>query len=61
MLLNATGPVFVNLTLIMASAVLSEASLSFLGLGDPTTWSWGTILKRAWTSNAVISLSLIHI
>ena len=54
-LLNATGPVFVNLTLIMASAVLSEASLSFLGLGDPTTWSWGTLLKRAWTSNAVNS------
>lgn len=54
-LLNASGPVFVNLTLVMASAVLSEASLSFLGLGDPTTWSWGTILKRAWSSNAVIT------
>lgn len=54
-LLNASGPVFVNLTLVMASAVLSEASLSFLGLGDPTTWSWGTMLKRAWSNNAVIS------
>ena len=54
-LLNASGPVFVNLTLVMASAVLSEASLSFLGLGDPTTWSWGTILKRAWGANAVIT------
>lgn len=54
-LLNASGPVLVNLTLIMAGAVLSEASLSFLGLGDPTTWSWGTILKRAWSSNAIIS------
>ncbi len=54
-LINASGPVFVNLTLVMASAVLSEASLSFLGLGDPTTWSWGTILKRAWSSNAVIT------
>lgn len=40
-LINATGPVFVNMTLVMASAVLTEASLSFLGLGDPTTWSWG--------------------
>lgn len=38
-LINATGPVFVNMTLVMASAVLTEASLSFLGLGDPTTWS----------------------
>lgn len=54
-LINASGPVFVNLTLVMASAVLSEASLSFLGLGDPTTWSWGTILKRAWGANAVIT------
>ena len=54
-LINATGPVFVNLTLVMASAVLTEASLSFLGLGDPTTWSWGTMLKRAWGQNAVIS------
>lgn len=54
-LLNASGPAFVNMTLVMASAVLTEASLSFLGLGDPTTWSWGTILKRAWSQNAVIS------
>lgn len=54
-LLNASGPVFVNMTLVMASAVLTEASLSFLGLGDPDSWSWGTILKRAWQQNAVIS------
>lgn len=54
-LLNTTGPIFVNMTLVMASAVLTEASLSFLGLGDPTTWSWGTMLKRAWGQNAVIS------
>lgn len=54
-LINATGPVFVNMTLVMASAVLTEASLSFLGLGDPTTWSWGTMLKRAWGQSAVIS------
>ena len=54
-LINASGPVLVNMTLVMASAVLTEASLSFLGLGDPTTWSWGTILKQAWSQNAVIS------
>lgn len=53
-LLNAAGPVLVNLTLIMATAVLSESGLSFLGLGDPTTWSWGTILKKAWDASAVI-------
>lgn len=53
-LINAAGPVLVNLTLIMATAVLSESGLSFLGLGDPTTWSWGTILKKAWDASAVI-------
>lgn len=53
-LLNIAGPVLVNLTLVMATAVLSESGLSFLGLGDPTTWSWGTILKKAWDNGAVI-------
>jgi len=53
-LLNVIGPVLVNVTLIMATAVLSESGLSFLGLGDPTTWSWGTILKKAWDAGAVI-------
>lgn len=55
-LINAAGPVLVNLTLIMATAVLSESGLSFLGLGDPTTWSWGTILKKAWDASAVIDI-----
>nr|WP_273702507.1 ABC transporter permease [Tepidanaerobacter syntrophicus] len=53
-LLNVMGPVLVNITLVMATAVLSESGLSFLGLGDPTTWSWGTILKKAWDAGAVI-------
>ena len=38
-LINVIGPVMVNLTLVMATAVLSESGLSFLGLGDPNTWS----------------------
>jgi peptide/nickel transport system permease protein len=52
--LNIAGPVLVNLTLVMATAVLSESGLSFLGLGDPSTWSWGTILKKAWDTGAII-------
>jgi peptide/nickel transport system permease protein len=52
--LNIVGPVLVNLTLVMATAVLSESGLSFLGLGDPSTWSWGTILKKAWDTGAII-------
>ena len=53
-LLNVFGPVMVNLTLIMATAVLSESGLSFLGLGDPVVWSWGSVLKKAWESGAII-------
>lgn len=53
-LINVIGPVMVNITLVMATAVLSESSLSFLGLGDPNTWSWGLILKKAWDTGALI-------
>lgn len=42
---NGIGPVLSNSTLQMAQAVLTEASLSFLGLGDPTVASWGKILQ----------------
>lgn len=37
----------VNALLTGARAVISEAGLSFLGLGDPDTWSWGRILQSA--------------
>jgi len=46
-LLNAVGPALVDLTIIMATAVLTEAGLSYLGLGDPNAWSWGGILQTA--------------
>ena len=46
-LLNAAGPALVDLTLIMATAVMTEAGLSYLGLGDPNAWSWGSILQTA--------------
>ena len=46
-LLNAAGPALVDLTIIMATAVLTEAGLSYLGLGDPNAWSWGGILQTA--------------
>ena len=42
---NALGPVLVNATLGIASAILLESGLSFLGLGvQPPTPSWGNIL-----------------
>jgi peptide/nickel transport system permease protein len=44
---NAASPVIVAGALQMASAVLLEASLSFLGVGDPNVMSWGTMLNSA--------------
>lgn len=42
---NALTPVLVNATLGMASAILVESGLSFLGLGvQPPTPSWGNML-----------------
>ena len=51
---NATGPVLVNATLGIASAILIESSLSFLGLGvQPPTPSWGNILIESKSTMAV--------
>lgn len=43
---NGLAPVIANSTLQMAYAVLTEAGLSFLGLGDPGQVSWGQILNN---------------
>jgi len=45
----------VSVVLTTSRAVLSEAGLSFLGLGDPNSWSWGTILHKAQQSGALAS------
>jgi peptide/nickel transport system permease protein len=44
---NAASPVIVNGTLQVAQAMLLEAGLSYLGLGDPNTVSWGLMLYQA--------------
>lgn len=41
---NALPPVITMATLTVATAIQTEASLSFLGLGDPNVMSWGTII-----------------
>ncbi|OZM77962.1 ABC transporter permease [Pseudonocardia sp. MH-G8] len=52
--LPAVAPVIaVSVVLTASRAVLSEAGLSFLGLGDPTSWSWGTILYNAQRSGVL--------
>jgi peptide/nickel transport system permease protein len=46
---NAIQPVIVQITLLLATALLAEASLSFLGLGvQPPQPSWGQMLARAY-------------
>lgn len=41
---NALPPVIVMSSIMVASAILTEAGLSFLGLGDPNLMSWGTMI-----------------
>ncbi|MGW0229475.1 ABC transporter permease [Actinopolymorpha singaporensis] len=50
---NVMPLVLASTTLEVASAVLAEATLSFLGLGDPARVSWGSMLSRANSSGAV--------
>jgi len=44
---------FAEVVLDVSYAILSEASLSFLGLGDPTIISWGSMINRAFLRGAV--------
>jgi peptide/nickel transport system permease protein len=41
---NAAPPLIVSATLIVGVAILFEAGLSFLGLSDPNTMSWGLMI-----------------
>jgi peptide/nickel transport system permease protein len=49
---NTLPLIFANTVLIVAVAILSEAALAFLGLGDPTKISWGTMLENAFDAGA---------
>ncbi len=44
---NVMPVIMANTVLIVAIAILSETALSFLGLGDPFSVSWGQILEQA--------------
>lgn len=44
--------VLASTTLTVGSAVIAESTLSFLGLGDPSTVSWGSMLKTALDTGA---------
>ncbi len=50
---NVMPMVFANTTLTVAIAILTETTLSFLGLGDPTRVSWGSMLDQAFGVGAM--------
>jgi peptide/nickel transport system permease protein len=43
---NALPPIIVSATLAIGVAILFEGGLSFLGLGDPNTMSWGLMMGQ---------------
>ena len=52
---NAMSPIIVSASFMVATAILTESSLSFLGLGDRNEMSWGfmigaarTMIREAW-------------
>jgi peptide/nickel transport system permease protein len=46
---NVTAPIIVQASLLVAGAIITEASLSFLGLGvRPPTASWGSMLRTGY-------------
>ncbi len=49
---NVLPLIFANTVLVIAASILAEATLAFLGLGDPVRVSWGTILHFAFVSGA---------
>jgi peptide/nickel transport system permease protein len=50
---NVSPLILANTTLTVPIVILSEATLSFLGLGDPSNASWGKMLDDAFESGAV--------
>ncbi|MCX5061185.1 MULTISPECIES: ABC transporter permease [unclassified Streptomyces] len=52
---NVMPLVLAQTTLMISSSVLAEATLAFLGLGDPTVISWGGLLQDAREAGAVSS------
>jgi peptide/nickel transport system permease protein len=48
-LINTKEVIYAKFALSVASAMLTEASLSFLGLGDPLNISWGEMIHFAFS------------
>jgi peptide/nickel transport system permease protein len=52
---NVMGLVYANMALTVPGAILTEAALTFLGFGDPSIISWGSIV-----ANATSSITSLH-
>jgi peptide/nickel transport system permease protein len=66
MLPNALPPVIVTTSVLVASAILIESALSFLGMGDPNAVSWGSmigqgreLLRTAWYLTALPGAAIV--
>ncbi len=62
---NALSPILVLGSLMVASAILLESALSFLGLGDPNLMSWGfmigagrSVIRLAWWMSVFPGLAI---
>lgn len=63
---NALPPVVVTTSVLVATAILMESALSFLGMGDPNVVSWGSMigegremLRTAWYLTALPGVAII--
>jgi peptide/nickel transport system permease protein len=62
---NALSPIVVLASLMVASAILLESALSFLGLGDPNLMTWGfligsgrSVIRLAWWMSVFPGLAI---
>ncbi|MGY2047866.1 ABC transporter permease [Methylobacterium sp. JK268] len=63
---NALPPIIVTASVMVASGILMESALSFMGLGDPNTVTWGSmigsgreVLRTAWYLTALPGLAIV--
>jgi peptide/nickel transport system permease protein len=56
---NIMAPTIVIFTIAIGAYILAEASLSFIGLGDPTAISWGHMLNDGRTLTTKPWLSIV--
>ncbi|WP_244539637.1 ABC transporter permease [Methylobacterium sp. 174MFSha1.1] len=63
---NALPPIVVTASVMVASGILMESALSFMGLGDPNVLSWGSmigsgreVLRSAWYLTAIPGVAIV--